>query len=95
MELQPAEEVFPNNYFLKGCYVSSFHDRQILESMQKKAISETPNKKWFRFYYKIQTTMYIQYGNLTLVLLIVELLYQLCLQQPFHLCPLYFIYHPR
>lgn len=44
MELQPAKKVIPNNYFLKGCNVSSAHDRQILESMQKRAIGETPNK---------------------------------------------------
>lgn len=45
MELQPAKEAIPNNYFLKGCNVSSIHDRQILESMKKRAIPETPNKK--------------------------------------------------
>lgn len=71
MKLQPAKEAIPNNYFLKGCNESSIHDRQILESMQKRAIPETPNKKCFSCYQRIQTTIYIEYGNATEFFLVV------------------------
>lgn len=50
MELQPAKEVIPTNYLLKGCNVSPVHDRQILESMQSRIITNTPNNKSFSCY---------------------------------------------
>jgi len=77
MELQPAKEVILTNYLLKGCNVSPVHDRQILDSMQSRAVNDTPNSSSFSCYQKICTTIHNPYGNPTeSVLLNVELLYQ-------------------